>query len=427
MGIIERTKAAFAKPGTFRTHLLVQSTGTIFSQLIPIAISPLLTRLFSPVDFGLYGTVVSVSVLLAILITLRVDHGIMITADDEEAKNTAILSLLLATGASLAFAVLALIILALISELDGQQVLIWAIFVPLASLLAAATRTLTLFGNRLQVFGLVSKARISQAFCVAGASLFLGYFAPFGHGLIVALLGGNLLYVLMLCPPLRPIRPLDMKTSLSLLKANERFIRFSLPADLINTLSSRIPFIIFPALFGLEQTGYLALAYRVIATPARFVGTAIGEVFYSHAAREYERTGACWSSAYKIALALGALGLVGFSLLFVLADPVFTLVFGAKWQPAALFTQILTPMLLISFVVSPLSVVFYITGRQKDDFLWQIIFLAATTAASFLGVLEGGAPISLVAYSVSGATLYLVYFALIRRYAMGAKGAQEIS
>lgn len=420
MGIIQRTREALTRPNAFRTHLLVQSTGTVFSQLIPIIISPLLTRLFSPVDFGLYGTVVSVSALLAILITLRLDHGIMVTEDDGEAKKIAVLSLFLAAGGSAAFAGLATIVLAIMGMLDIGQALIWVVFIPLAALLAAAIRTLTLFGNRIRVFALVSKARIWQAICVGGVSLLLGYLAPFDHGLIVALLAGNLLYVAMLALPLLPLGMIDIRTALFLLKSNERFVRFSLPADLVNTLSSRMTFIVFPALFGLEQTGYLALAYRVIATPARFVGTAIGEVFYSHAAREYERTGACWRSAYKIALALGVLGIAGFSLLFLIADPLFTLVFGAEWRPAALFTQILAPMLFVSFVVSPLSVVFYITGRQKDDFLWQLAFLAATTLACFVGILGGEAIGSLVAYSAAGVVLYLVYFSLIRRYALGS-------
>lgn len=421
MRIIERARTALTLPSAFRTHLLVQSSGTIFSQLIPIAISPLLTRLFAPVDFGLYGTVVSVSALLAIIVTLRVDHGIMVAPSDEEAKKTAILSLVLAVAGTVVFAGGAAVTLAATGMLDRDQITVWGCLIPLAGLLGAAMRTLTLHNNRLKRFPLVSKARILQAISTGAASLLLGYSGVLGYGLIVALLVGNLTCVLLLAGVLWPLVGVDRRTSFSLLRDNGKFIRFSLPADLVNTLSSRLPFIIFPALFGFEQTGYLALAYRVVATPARFAGTAIGEVFYSHAAREYEQAGSCWRLVRTVALLLAALGVAGFSALFVLADPLFALVFGAEWRPAADFTQILTPMLLIGFVVSPLSAVFYIAARQREDLMWQIAFLAATGCACFVGLWKGDAAGSLVAFSLAGSVLYLVYFALIRRYATGPR------
>lgn len=420
MGIVKRARAALARPDSLRADLLVQSGGTIISQLVPVAISPLLTRIFSPADFGLYGTIVSISAIVAIFITLRIDHGVMVAGSDEEAKGVAVLSLVLAIAGACTFAVLSTLFLAIIGMLKPDQLLIWAVFSPLAGLFAAMMRTLTLFGNRLKAFSVVSRARIVQAVCIGVASLMLGYLGMSSYGLILALLAGNLLYVLMLGRRLWPPVAIDLGTSVSLLRANGRFISFSLPADLVNTLSTRIPFIVFPSLYGLEQTGYLTLAYRVIATPARFVGTAIGEVFYSHAAREYERTGACWRPARKIALLLGALGLTGFSLLFVLAPWLFTFVFGEEWRLAATFTQILTPILLVNFIVSPLSVVFYIAARQKDDLLWQVAFLAATALACFTGIWVGGAVGSLIAYSVAGAVLYLIYFALIRHYAVGS-------
>jgi O-antigen/teichoic acid export membrane protein len=422
---MSRLRAALPKLSDFQRHLLVQSSGTVLSQLVPIIASPLLTRIYAPADFGLYGVVVSIATLLAIFITLRVDHGIIVSPSDDEAKKVAVLSLWLAVAGAAFFALAAAVTIAVIGASDWTHFFAWVVFGPLAALLAAATRTLTLFNNRLKHFALVSRARFAQAIVAAAASVLLGFLTFQAYGLVVALLIGNLLYVVMLGGRLYPFTPGDVASSLSIVKANAKFIRFSLPADLVNSLTARMPFIVFPALYGLEQTGYLALAYRVVATPARFVGTAIGEVFYSHAARDYERTGNCLSSARNVAVILGGIGLIGFAILFVTAEPLFAFAFGEEWRPAALFTQILTPMLFVSFVVSPLSVVFYIASRQKDDFLWQIVFLVATTAASFAGLLMGGMAGSLMAVSAVGVALYLVYLALIWRYAAGSTTARS--
>lgn len=419
MNIIERARSALARRGGFGSDLLVQSSGTILSQIIPILIAPLLTRLFTPVDFGLYGTVVSISTLLAILITLRVDHGVMVAETDEQAKATAIFALILALAGSFAFAIGATAILAALGLLDRSHLIIWGLFTPLAAFSSAAVRTTTLYSNRLKDFKAVSRARIFQAISTALLSVTLGYFAPQSHGLILSLVLGNLFYGAQLTRAIWPPIAISRDTALDIMRANSKFIRFSLPGALVNTLSSRLPFLIFPALYGLEQTGLLTLAYRVIATPARFAGTAIGEVFYSHAARQYQQTGTCWPLVRKVALLLSALGLVGFGLLFILAEPLFTIAFGAEWVPAATFTQILTPMLLIGFVVSPVSTVLYVAAKQREDLFWQLAFLTGTGIACFIGVWSGGAATSLMAFSAIGSVLYLVYFALIRKYARG--------
>lgn len=418
-------KTALSRLSELHVHMLIQSSGTIVSQLIPIAVSPLLTRLFSPEDFGLYGVVVSIATLLAIFITLRIDHGIVVSPSDEEARKTAVLSLGLAILGAAVFALLAAATLAVLRMFDGELVLVWVVFGPLAGLLAAVGRTFTLFGNRIQVFKNVSEARIWQAASTAAVSVALGYLVAGSYGLVVGLLIGNFLYVAVLGRWLWPLAAVDLETCRAIVRSNAKFITFSLPADIVNSLSSRMPFIIFPALFGLEQTGYLALAYRVIATPARFVGSAISEVFYSHAAREYEQTGSCWRSARNVALILAGLGIPGFLVLYLVAEPLFVLVFGEAWRPAATFTRILTPMLFIAFVVSPLSVVFYIATRQKEDFLWQIAFLAATAASAFAGLWAGGILVSLAAMSAVGSVLYILYFLLIRRYAIGRAQARS--
>lgn len=417
MNIVDRARSALARRNGFGADLLVQSSGTILSQIIPILIAPLLTRLFSPVDFGLYGTIVSISTLLAIFITLRVDHGVMVAESEESAKTTATLALILALAGSLAFALGAIVILVAFGISDQFHFAVWSLFTPLSAFSSAALRTVTLYNNRIKNFKGVSRARILQAFCTAFLSLALGYAAPESYGLIVSLIVGNLLYMMLLMRPLWPVTAIGRSVASKIVRSNSKFIYFSLPADLVNTLSSRLPFIIFPALFGLEQTGFLALAYRVIATPARFAGTAIGEVFYSHAARQFQQTGSCWRLVRNVAVLLAIIGIAGFSILFFLAQPLFKIVFGAQWLPAATFTQILTPMLLISFVVSPLSAVFYIAARQKEDLLWQIAFLFGTGAACFFGLWSGAAAGSLMAFSCVGSVLYLIYFLLVRRYA----------
>lgn len=410
-------KSAKERLSDFQKNLIVQSSGTIFSQAIPILASPLLTRLFSPENFGLFGLVVSMSALLAILLSLRVDHGIVVAQSDDEARRIAMVAIVMSVMGAVAFSLVAALSWPLWSDGTTAYFVVWVVLIPGVALLSAAIRTLTLINNRLKRFTSVSRARVFQAVFTAAGSILLGWMNQTEIGLLVALFVGSLVYVAMLLSGLVPFTRVGAHDILDAIRTNGRFVRFSLPADLVNVLSSRLPFIIFPALYGLEQAGYLTLAYRVVGTPARFVGSAIGEVFYSHAAREYEKTGTCWPITAKTAKILLVLGTLGFGALLPLAPTLFGLVFGSEWMDAALYTQILVPAILAGFVVSPLSVVLYIAKRQEIDLVWQVCSFVATGVSCICGLAFGGALGALMLLSASGVVQYAFYFMFIRRYA----------
>lgn len=412
---MNRLKAKFSNLDAVYRNIIVQSGGTIAAQLIPVAVSPVLSRLYTPDEFGIYGIVFFVSALLAIVFSLRVDHGVIVAPSDADALTVVQASLAITSCAAVAFALgAALVVLTLPGEFDPVMLITWALLCPLAGFTLAVMRTTTLWQNRTRNFRLVSRSRISRAISTALASIG-GWFSS--YGLVYGLVVGNAVGIWMLARgiALRPF--LSLAAIAAVVRENSKFVMFSLPADLVNTTASRIPLLIFPPLFGLEQTGYLSLTYLVIATPARFIGTAIGEVFYSHAAREYEQTGSCRGSVKKIGALLAGLSVVGFGLLFLIAEPLFHHAFGPTWQPAATFTQIMVPMLIVNFVASPLSVVFYIAGRQKEDFFWQLGLLMTSTAACGVGYWLYGTPSgSLIFLSLSGAVMYAIYLAMIIRF-----------
>lgn len=396
-------------------NIIVQSSGTILSQLIPVAVSPLLTRIYSPEQMGLYGLIVLVSALMAIVFALRIDHGVVVAPSDAAAAEIVSLSLVMASASAAAFSVASLaFILVVWGPGDGSFILAWVLLAPLAGFTASALRTLTLWNNRIKNFPKVSKSRIYRSLWTAAASIAAGMLQT---GLILGLIAGNVLAALMLGRNL-PFRAVGFRRAREIFVSLRDFVRFSVPADLINVASSRAPLLIFPVLFGLEQTGFLALTYLVIATPTRFVGTAIGEVFYSHAAREYESSGNCRASMLKVVGLLAALGVPAFTILYLFADYLFRTGFGVEWAPAAGFAKILIPMILVNFIVSPVSFVFYIAGRQKVDLVWQLVYLVAAVGSCYLGYWIGGTAVhSLLALSATGTLMYLIYFVLVYRYA----------
>jgi O-antigen/teichoic acid export membrane protein len=60
-------------------------------------------------------------------------------------------------------------------------------------------------------------------------------------------------------------------------------------------------------------------------------------------------------------------------LVFIISPKLFVFVFGEKWEIAGYFARILSVMLLIEFVVTPLNTLFYVVGKQKILMRLQVV------------------------------------------------------
>ena len=80
-------KQRFEPKSEFSRNILTLMTGTIIAQAIPIAISPILTRIYRPEDFGLYAIFVAIITILGSVASGRYELAIMLPKKDEDAIN----------------------------------------------------------------------------------------------------------------------------------------------------------------------------------------------------------------------------------------------------------------------------------------------------------------------------------------------------
>jgi O-antigen/teichoic acid export membrane protein len=75
----------------FGRNVLTLMTGTTIAQSIPVAITPILTRLYTPEDFGLLAVFVALTAILGSIANGRYELAIMHPEKDEESINIAAL------------------------------------------------------------------------------------------------------------------------------------------------------------------------------------------------------------------------------------------------------------------------------------------------------------------------------------------------
>ncbi|PTK21419.1 oligosaccharide flippase family protein, partial [Staphylococcus saprophyticus] len=95
----------------FFKNVITLMTGTLMGQLLIILTLPVITRLYSPEQFGEYSNMVAIISILGVITTLRYDIAMAITDKREERNNLLYLSLIL----NLVISIFILIVLSLLS------------------------------------------------------------------------------------------------------------------------------------------------------------------------------------------------------------------------------------------------------------------------------------------------------------------------
>ncbi len=425
-------KSRYAPGGSFRGNVLTLVTGTTIAQAIPIAMSPILTRIYSPDDFGVLALYLSVTSLVSIVATGRYELAVLLPERDEDAANVAGLAICISIAVS-AFAFIAVMLFngPFAKMLGSPGIARWLYLVPATILLTSAYQTLNCWLTRKMRFRRLALNRMSLSAATAAANLSLGV-AKFGaSGLIFGSIAGQSAPTVMLG---RQIWKDDRETLRAVNRHGLRrqgvrfknFPLFSLPADFLNSSTNQIPIMLLSNFFGAAVIGFYSLTQRVLGAPITLIVSSIAEVFKQRASSDYAKFGNCRNIYMKTFKHLLVLSLPPFVIFFFMAPFLFSVVFGAKWRVAGEYAQIFSVMYFLRFIASPLSFTYFLAERQRED-LYLNIFAGVITFASLFAAyyLLGDAKAAVTALSASGSIVYLIF--LLRSYQFSAgKGNLQV-
>lgn len=85
------------------------AAGTAVAQLISFGVSPLLSRIYRPEDFGLLGVFVGIAAIAGVVVSLRLDLAVVVPEEEETARDVVVvgaLAVALVTGLATVLVVL---------------------------------------------------------------------------------------------------------------------------------------------------------------------------------------------------------------------------------------------------------------------------------------------------------------------------------
>ncbi len=372
----------------FSKNVLTLVTGTTIAQAIPIAISPILTRIYTPEDFGILALFLSVSMLLGAIASGRYEQAIILPKKNEDALNLIILSLLFLIFTSVSILVLVVSFhQQIVGLLNNDAISIWLYFVPLMVLLLGAFNIVNVYATRLKHYQIIAKANVYKSVTLATFQVLWGVLKSGASGLIsgqVISVAISTLYLFIKSIRLKIIKKVFSLSKIKFLaRRYSRFPKYSLWAIMSNALTQNILNVSVSTIFSIATLGLYSFANKIIAMPINLIGTSIGQVFYQQASREQKETGQAIKTFKAVIIKLTIMSLVIFIPLHFIVEDMFAFIFGSEWKIAGQFAKVLIPLIMMKFIVSPLSTINNIFDKQFASLTWQIglLFITLTSLA----------------------------------------------
>ena len=373
----------------FSKNVLTLMTGTTIAQAIPIAISPILTRIYTPEDFGVLALFVAITSIFGSIANGRYELAIMLPKKDENAINIFALGLIITFSMSFILLVLVVLFNEQITELlKNDEISVWLYFVPISVFFTGLYNILNYFNNRKKYYKDIANATIIKSIATAVIQLSIGLIKGGVSGLISGQLVSQIFANMRLFKNIIKDKVLVSNISkvkmILLAKRYKDFPKFSMPGILVNVSMTNITNILISSLYDITTLGYYSVVQRVINLPSSLIGGAIGNVYFQESSLEKQQTGIAIKSFMGVLKKLTIVGILPYFILFFVVEDIFPFIFGDNWKIAGEYAKIVIPLSLIRFIVSPISIAMTVFEKQKIGMYWQVSMFIISMSILFI-------------------------------------------
>jgi O-antigen/teichoic acid export membrane protein len=376
----------------FLKNVLTLFSGTVIAQIIGIAFVPVLTRLFTPEEFGVFYLFLTTASILSIAATGGYEKSFVLPESDQDARQLLLFSLMLSAVVTLLSLIIALFLHKwgnIFFQPKRSQLILWLI--PAYSFLFGAFRILQNWSIRAKKFNWVSTSNIIRSGSLSGLQTGFGLFNTGSFGLVL----GSCLSQLFPLWFLMRKEKIGLKNNKlntykeAFLKGKEykSFPIFKMPSDLLNEVSIQLPVYVLKAVFNNAIVGIYSLPQKIMNQPSRFIGQVVGEVYYRRASEFNTHNKDLSEITFNTFKVLFMIGIIPFTIIMLWGQEIFSFVFSKEWESSGRIAAYLSPWLLFVFAGSPISFIFLIKQKLRLSFFVNLLLLIIRFGALVIGSL----------------------------------------
>jgi len=404
----------------FSRNILTLMTGTTIAQAIPIAISPILTRIYTPEDFGVFALFIAITSIFGNIANGRYELAIVLPKKDEDAINIFALGFIITSVLSLFLLIIVIIFHDyFVSVLNNENIEIWLYFAPVTVFLMGIFNILNYFNNRKKQYKDLAKAKIIKSIVLAIVQLSVGFLKQGATGLISGQIISQLFANTKLLKNILKDKILISKISkvkmIVLAKRYKDFPKYSIISTLFNSASNIGMPIIISIFFTTSTVGFYFFANKMVKLPLGLVFASFSQVYHQKAAELYNgNVNELYKFTIKTQYKIGIFLIPTLIIISLVSPYIFSIVFGEKWFVAGEYVKYFAVFVFFNSLYSPISTLGDILNKQRllMYFNFSLVFTQILTMAMCVDLFHLGFEYTILYVSIIGS----IHFLLLNMY-----------
>ncbi len=393
------------------------SSGAFANFLIVFILTPVLTRIFSEEQFGVYYQYFSLATIISTIILGTYPVALVIPKLEREFLKLLKLVIALSIIGTLTLQIVILIagdkfMAATNTENIGELIHL----LPFSMFLICISQICNYSNIREALFKKNSSSMVVWSGSEKGSALLLSQIlTPSAIGLVLANVVGNIarIFTLLSFSLVKKMRNVFSISNFEVFQKAREFIKYPtrvLPSTLISTFTSDLPLYLLVGKFGIAAVGFFGMARNLLNISYNLIGQALAPVYFKEAASLYVNDKARLKELTKsIFFKLLVISCLGFGLIFGFGDIIFKIFLGDEWLTAGKVAAIISVFYVFKIISSPFSNLFNVAHKEDQLLILQIVIAICRILGIYIGISTSHLLLAIAIYSFSSVIGYAFF------------------
>jgi len=391
------------------------SSGAGVNVLIGLGLSPIVSRMYTKEEFGIYYLYLSIITIGGLLINGTYNQAFVVPRKEED--FLALLGFCLKASVLLSLVFLGFILLLgnqFLILINASEIGNWMYALPLGLLLTSFLLSFQNWNVRRKEFKRNALSSVAMSSSDRGGQILIGLAKGVEYSsLIISKLLSDLIAIVFLWRS-------EMKGDLikgwqapwnsiqKNLKEYIKYPKFVLTGRFMNRLSSDLPLYLFSASFGLKTAGAFGFAIAMLNVPFKVIGGSISTVYFQRATELFHKDKKLLQEFSQSSfMKMTILGSLAFGFVFAFGDVLFNVVFGEEWNLAGRIARILSVFYIFRIVNSPFSTVLRSVRKEEYGLYLNIGLAASRIFGIWIGIQTGSIIYAVICFSLGNIVGYI--------------------
>jgi lipopolysaccharide exporter len=364
---------------TFFKNFYLVLSGSALSQVVVVFTTPILSRIYSPDDFGAASVFFSIVGFFTILSTFQYEGAIMLPKRNIDSLALVILSTMLAFVSSI---IIGLVLYFFHDDFFGlfhmeSQSKFWE-WIPIAIVVYALYSVLSHWVTRLGQYKTIAYRQFFQSVSQSVTKIVLGKLSFVSTGLVVGTLLGIVASIAILIKGrmkdlVRSFRLITWKRVKDNARRYHKFPKYTMIQGLMDTFQESLLLLVISAFYGNAKLGMYTFTLALLQKPLQVIGASLGQVYFQDISKKFANEQEIYTDTIKLIKILLAIALIIYIPVVIFGPWIFDFFFGDSWWESGEIAQIMALWLILKLISSPISSIPNVTGHQRNYVFFTLV------------------------------------------------------